>query len=230
MRYAAAARRRRTPFVILLALLGLASVAACQGFGPIYRSEVVVEHALPAAIQGETFTIRRSDESKPADAEFESYARLIAERLGEHGFHHAGDRIDGVDYLVLVDFEVFAVQTYKVAIPLAFQPIEGFIDEGGLIPDVVNEIALPRLAFASGRGGVGSVPHLRTEYTRVLTIEIVDRREPEAEDGKGVYKAIVVSTGWTKELPRVIPHMIHALFEVFPGESRLTRIVDVRAR
>ena len=46
---------------------------------------------------------------------------------------------------------------------------------------------------------------------------------------KKVYEAKVISSGSTSQLPEIVPVMIEALFEEFPGKSGSTRTVHTQS-
>jgi hypothetical protein len=69
--------------------------------------------------------------------------------------------------------------------------------------------------------GVGS----RTEYGRFLRLDLVDRAALVGGSVKKLYEGRVTSRGSSGQLSAVMPSMIRALFEDFPGKSGTTRTV-----
>lgn len=63
----------------------------------------------------------------------------------------------------------------------------------------------------------------QTEYTRVLILDIVDRQALAEGNIKKLYEGKVVSSGFSDQLGQVLPTMVKALFEDFPGQSGSTR-------
>jgi hypothetical protein len=62
-----------------------------------------------------------------------------------------------------------------------------------------------------------------TEYTRVLRLDIVDKQALAEGNIKKLYEGEVVSRGFSDQLVQVLPKMIKALFEDFPGQNGSTR-------
>ena len=63
----------------------------------------------------------------------------------------------------------------------------------------------------------------QTEYTRVLILDIVAKQGLAEGNIKKLYEGKVVSSGFSDQLVQVLPTMVKALFEDFPGQSCITR-------
>jgi hypothetical protein len=72
-------------------------------------------------------------------------------------------------------------------------------------------------------GAVGTGVKSHTEYTRFLRVDLLDKKALAEANIKKLYEAKVVSRGSSGQLPAVLPTMIKALFEDFPGKSASTR-------
>jgi hypothetical protein len=72
-------------------------------------------------------------------------------------------------------------------------------------------------------GVVGTRETSQTEYTRVLRLDIVDKQALTEGNIKKLYEGRVVSSGFSGQLVKVLPKMVKALFEDFPGQSDTTR-------
>jgi hypothetical protein len=72
-------------------------------------------------------------------------------------------------------------------------------------------------------GIVGTRETSETRYTRVLRLDIVDKQALTEGNIKKLYAGKVVSSGFSAELVQVLPMMVKALFEDFPGQSGSTR-------
>jgi hypothetical protein len=64
---------------------------------------------------------------------------------------------------------------------------------------------------------------VETQYTRVLRLDIVDKQALAEGNIKKLYEGKVVSSGFSDQLTKVLPEMVKALFEDFPGQSGSTR-------
>ena len=79
-------------------------------------------------------------------------------------------------------------------------------------------------------GVVGTGTTSYTRYTRYLSLDIIDKDSTLSEDKiNRVYEAKVISSGSTSQLPEIVPVMIEALFEEFPGKSGSTRTVHTQS-
>jgi hypothetical protein len=72
-------------------------------------------------------------------------------------------------------------------------------------------------------GPVGKRETSQTEYRRVLRLDIVDKQDFAEGNIKKVYEGRVVSSGFSDKLDKVLPKMVKALFEDFPGQSGSTK-------
>jgi hypothetical protein len=70
---------------------------------------------------------------------------------------------------------------------------------------------------------VGTREISQTGYTRVLRLDIVDKQALAEGNIKKLYEGKVVSSGFSDQLVKVLPEMVKALFEDFPGQSGSTR-------
>jgi hypothetical protein len=71
--------------------------------------------------------------------------------------------------------------------------------------------------------GCGNEETSQTEYTRVLRLDIVEKQALAEGNIKKLYEGKVVSSGFSGQLVQVLPTMVKALFEDFPGQSGTTR-------
>jgi hypothetical protein len=79
-------------------------------------------------------------------------------------------------------------------------------------------------------GVVGSGVGTRTEYTRVVQLEILEKEALLNGQVKKVYEGEVVSVGSTGQLSAVMPTLLQALFQNFPGESGQSKTVTLPIR
>jgi hypothetical protein len=69
---------------------------------------------------------------------------------------------------------------------------------------------------------VGTRETSETQYTRVLRLDIVDKQSFVEGSIKKLCEGKVVSRGFSDQLVKVLPEMVKALFEDFPGQSGST--------
>jgi len=198
---------------IVLGMIGLLS--ACSS---TFRSDVTRFHELPQS-QGESVTIVPTDPAKANSLEFASYANIVGGYLAQKGYVPAGD--GKADLIVALDYTV---------------------DEGNM---VVRDYG-PRFSFGYGYGAYRYHPYwyhpywrhgfyrssyywgyhdpfernMRSyvRYNRKLTMTI----RPNKEGAKNLFEGEVESRGRNRNLPKLMPHMVQALFTNFPGTSGTT--------
>jgi|GEM_PF-6551416 len=74
---------------------------------------------------------------------------------------------------------------------------------------------------APGQSGIFSGSY--REYSRVLWLSVVESKSVGSDNLNVLYGAQVNSSGLESQLPKVIPAMISALFNEFPGNNGETR-------
>jgi hypothetical protein len=189
----------------LLLLLG--------GCTPSLKSDVVTFHEGPLP-KGETIRVVPADPDKRGSLEFEHYAKLIREHLRKIGYTPvAQDQpsllLAEVDYGVSegvteVRTEPRGYAHYHFYYGRFYDPFYyGFYPTWTWQPEVVAQ----------------------TVYNRRLTLNIVS---PELDGTDRVlFEGRVQSTGSEQEIARVMPYMITAMFNNFPGESGVTKVVTI---
>ncbi len=168
-------------------------------------SDVTRFHNLPTP-DAETIEVVSMDPALQNSLEFGQYANLVGQHLGKVGYSPPNG----------------PTSKLIARIGYAIQTAEGII-EGG-----------PRTSVAIGasggsrHSGVGvgiSIPlgksEPRQEYVRILSLEIIRR-----SDGLKLYEGHVSSRG-QEGLPIIMPYLVDALFQDFPGETGTSNKVKV---
>jgi hypothetical protein len=192
-------------FVILLGSL-------LSGCTSSFRGEVARFHTLehPAS---ETIRVIAMNPADRRSLQFRTYADQIAERLGTIGY-----KVVGADEVAELTAEIY------------FE-----VDDGR------TEIrSWPRKAtwYHFRRGYYydpwyyGSHWHFPEVYSYVVftrSLEMLITRTDGVGEGKGevVFEGSVHSTGRSRDLTAIMPYMITAMFENFPGESGISKIVTI---
>jgi len=200
-------------FFILLGMVGL--ISACNN---TFRSDVSRFHELPQP-QGETVSIIPADPAKSTSLEFASYANIVGSYLASQGYVAA---VDGkADLIVELDYSV---------------------DDG----KVTARGSRSHFSFGYGYGSHFYHPYwypsywhygfyrdpfywrynsrfnrdVRSyiRYNRKLSMVI----RPNDEGKKNLFEGTVESKGRSNSLPKLMPHMVQALFSNFPGVSGST--------
>ena len=198
---------RRTMWYLLPVLLVL-TVAGCAGK---LEGDVVTFHQGPLP-RGETIQVVPGDPDKQGSLEFEHYAGLIREKLGRIGYTPVGPGEPA---------ELLAEVRYGVS--------------EGLTEIRTYDRGYARYHFYYGRyydpfyyGFYHSWEPEVTAYTvydRTLSMNIL--RPNEDGSSTVLFEGRVQSQGREREIAKVMPYMITALFTNFPGESGVTKIVSI---
>lgn len=190
--------------ISLIAGLGLL-LAACTS---AIRSDVARFHKLPAA-SGESFLIVAKDEAKDGSLEFEQYAGLIRARLMDAGYSPV---TEGTPELVVeVDYRISDGEEKIKSRPRASI---GF----GFGHYSYHHYSHP---FWPGYGAYASDIYSVTVYTRILEMDIV------RADGEKLFEGHAVSIGRDNKMPEIMPYLVQAMFTNFPGESGVTKVVEI---
>lgn len=194
----------------LLALPLLLLLGACTSS---LKSDVVTFHEGPLP-QGETIRVVPADPAKRGSLEFEHYAKLIREHLRKIGYTPVEQDQPSL-LLAEVDYGVSEGVTEVRTEPRGYAHYHfyygrfhdpfyyGFYPTWTWQPEVIAQ----------------------TVYNRRLTLNIVS---PELDGTDRVlFEGRVQSTGSEQEIARVMPYMITAMFNNFPGESGVTKVVTI---
>ncbi len=194
-------------------LLGTLFLSACAQ--PRVLTHVTRFHRLPSSGENRTFEI--ASPRKAGELEAEVYEKKIAEHLVDYGWRRTTAR--AADYLVSYDYEASGPREVHGMAPVygqvGFGPVVGFgtvhtVGRGGRRYGTVTYYSPPSY------GVVGAVPVSQTVYDRRLQITA------RGKNGAEVFQFRCQSTGGIPEISRVLPAMIDAAFDDFPGESGKT--------
>lgn len=171
-------------------------------------SDVTRFHMLPP-MAGERIAIVAKDEQKAGSIEFARYADLASEGLSRFGYRLAGE--GPPDYIVLIDY---------------FQRLVTVPDDGerGRMSVGVGGGSSGHTSVGVGIGTSFDVGGGRRQVAaRTFILELEARRT-----GERLFEGRVQSQGPTENFADVMPYMIDALFDRFPGNSGETNTVKVK--
>lgn len=199
-------------FAALVLTFGL---AACVS--PKYVvSDITRHHSLPRAPSGESFVIVATDDDQEESLAFDAYAGLIAQRLSGLGLKSFGGESASPDLVVTLKWSV-----------------------EGPSPDVKSRSTRGGFGFGYGFGyrngpfgyGYGDPYDSRTTtkqmYVRIVDLVIYDGMTYNTENPTRVFEGSAVSTGTNGQIDPVMPYIVQAIFDQFPGASGETRTVRV---
>ena len=188
-------------------------LAACAS--PKYVvSDITRHHSLPSAPSGESFSIVALDDEQEESLAFDAYSDLIAKRLSGLGLKTFGDESATPDLIVTLKWSV-----------------------EGPSPDVKSRNSGFGFGYGFGYGpshfgyGFGS-PYenriaTRQMYTRRVDLVFYDGLTYNTENPERVFEGSAVSTGTNGQIDPVMPYIVQAIFDQFPGASGETKTVRI---
>lgn len=203
----------RLPRQALAAGLVVFGLAACAS--PKYVvSDVTRHHSLPRAPSGETFAVVAAEENQDESLAFGAYADLISQRLSGLGLRTFNGESATPDIVVTLSWEI-----------------------EGPSPDVKSRNSGFGYGFGFGNRysrfgyGYGYPSESRTStkqmFVRRVEVVIYDGMTYNTENPERVFEGSAVSTGTNGQIDPVMPYIIQAIFDQFPGASGETKTVRI---
>lgn len=198
---------------MLSAAFAVFALAACAS--PKYVvSDVTRHHSLPRAPSGETFAVVAAEDAQDESLAFGVYADLISQRLSSLGLSTFGGERATPDMVVTLSWDI-----------------------EGPSPDVKSRNSGFGYGFGFGNRysrfgyGYGYPSENRTStkqmFVRRVEVVIYDGMTYNTENPKRVFEGSAVSTGTNGQIDPVMPYIIQAIFDQFPGASGETKTVRV---
>ena len=201
---------------VLPLMLALSFLAGCAAQ---VSSDVARFHRLPKP-NGETFQIEPMDQAKVGSLEFGQYANMVGDKLVGVGYKAtpAGQK---PDLIVKLDYSISKGQVRVRSYPGT--GYWGYPYGPRWYPYFYD----PFYPYGYGYG-FGMEPDIRSEvyYTRRLRMDI----ERPAEAGKAaerLFEGRVDSEGQDNRMTVVMPYLIKAMFDNFPGPSGVTQHIVI---
>jgi len=191
---------------LLVATVLLAMLSGCA----LLRSQVAVVHQLPKDLSGTTYVMIPFKEQE-GRLEHKAYEETVRQELNAKGF-----RETTVDQAQTVVFFAYGIDKGR-AVDSSYPIIGQTGVETCTSTSCLDSSPWPTY------GVVGTRETRQTEYTRVLRLDIVDKQALAEGNIEKLYEGKVVSNGSSNQLMKVLPTMVKALFEDFPGQSGSTR-------
>jgi Domain of unknown function (DUF4136) len=199
---------------LLVATLLLAMLSGCA----LLRSQVAVFHQLPKDPSGTTYVMIPFKEQE-GSLEHKAYEEAVRQELNAKGF-----RETTVDQAQTVVFLAYGIDTGRKV--HSSYPIIG--QTGATTCNTFD--GMPHESYGCydsspwpTYGVVGTRKTRETQYTRNLRLDIVDKQAFTEGNIKTLYVGRVVSSGFSDRLDKILPEMVKALFEDFPGQSGSTK-------
>ncbi len=203
-------------FARTVAFVGVAALLLA-GCAARFKSDVARFYT-PALPKGETFQVVASDPAKVGSLEFAQYAELVRNKLIAQGYRPAAQ---GETPTLDVRLD-YGVSTGREQIRSTPTPAFGFY---GLAPyGYYGYYPYGRYGFGGYGAFGGSDISSRTIYTRGLNLEITKAGKPEEK----LFEGRALSDGTDGRLTEVVPYLVQAMFEDFPGQSGVTQRVVIK--
>lgn len=202
----------------LLLLLFLALLTGCAG---LVQSNVAVFHEFPAAPSKVKYAAIPFKDQQ-GNLEYKSYERLIKEELAKRGFVEVS--AEEADVVMFFSYGIDSGKEVVSSYPIFGQTGTSSSYTSGTVTSYGNYATYSGTTYNRPTYGVvGSGVTSDTKFTRFLKVELLESSALAKGDIKKIYEAKVVSSGSNNQVAVVMPTMIRALFEDFPGKSGSTR-------
>jgi hypothetical protein len=201
----------RTAALLFAALL----VSSCT---TVMRGDVVTFHDGPMPA-GETIRVVAANPDIQASLEFRTYITLINEQLSRVGYKPTTD--DKAQLLAVVDYSVVPDST-RVSVNSSQAFVHYGFNYGRNSPFYFGASNYWGSGFGPSYWGPETYTS-RTGYLRTLLLNI----ERNDKDHERLFEGHVQSSGMQNLLPQIMPYMITAMFQNFPGENGVTKVVTI---
>lgn len=192
-------------FKIISPVVFIALLSSCTSS---VKNNVTRFHQLPPP-NGASIEVIAMDPQLQQSIEFGTYANMIGQKLGVFGYSPPQNN----------------TSLYVAEITYEIQPLRGAIIEGRSPVTIGVGVGSGGgyrggtsmgVGISSGFGGSGA----RMEYISLLSLNII-----RLSDGTRLYEGRVEGRSKDNNLSNVMPFMIDALFQDFPGESGASNMV-----
>jgi len=195
---------------------------ANTGCGSIgFTVQVESFHNLNAADDQKIYAFVPTPEQKKS-LEYKTYQGIVRTSLNKYGFIETPK--DEALYLIEFYYSISGPQKNVGSTPIYGQT--------GVISSRTTG-TVSRSGYFSGKtthtptyGVVGSQSYSYSTFTRTLGLNIFEK----GSEAQHVYEGRAISTGSSGSLSRIIPVLVEALFQDFPGESGKARKVTIREK
>lgn len=206
---------------LLLAII----CAALAGCGQFIRSHVSVFHEMPAG-PSPTYAFLQFKEQE-GSLEHRTYENLLRQQLTAKGYREVP--LEKADLIAFIQYGIDAGTQVAYSYPIMGQTGVASSYTTGRVQSYGSGYATysGTTYNTPTYGVVGTGSGSRTEYSRFVRLDLVDRTALAGGNIKKLYEGRVTSQGYSGQLSAVMPAMVRALFEDFPGKSGSTKSITL---
>ena len=203
-----------------LAALATAAVMLLSGCATTIHSNVTAFNDWPADIQDKTYAFEAPQGAEDT-LEYRNYQVLVANQLGQLGFHQAAD---GQQPKLLVGMKYFTIDhPVRVLQEDPFSgPYWGGYGRWGYSHWGYSRFAYRPYFYDPYRFGPNYVQEtIKHQYQRQLRVTI------NSTNGAKLYDVTVQNTSSVQATPQVMPALVQSAFTGFPGQNGVPRTIDI---
>jgi len=198
---------------------------ALSGCAAMLQARVSSFHNLASGQAVQTFAVVPYDWQN-GSLEFQTYEQRITAELNSKGFQSVP--LEQAQFVIFLTYAIDSGQNVSYSYPIFGQTGVSSANTYGTVNSYGNTATYSgTTTYTPTYGVVGSGTGSRTEYKRVVRLEILDKAALVAGDVRKVYEGEVVSAGSTGQLSAVMPTLLTALFKDFPGKSGQSKTVSL---
>lgn len=215
-------RRFATRGLVLLAVVLLANLTGCATY---VRTDINSFHSPDFATQGVAIAVTPSDQQFKNSLEFQHYKIKLEARLREQGFNVVDDE-KSARYLARLGYHINDGETKVESTPEFGQVGYDAVFYTHAVRNQDGSTSYVRSAhWVPSYGIVGSSTRSYTNFTTIITIDIVDQEQLKEDIPAKVFELKARSQGACGIVSRIYDEMLQAIFTNFPGENdRVDRI------
>lgn len=203
----------RTIVAVFLAL----TMSGCA----MVKSNIAVFHELPVRAEPIKYAALPLKDQE-GSLEYKAYAQHIKAEMNKKGF--AETSIDEAEVVLFFDYGIDSGKEVVSSYPIIGRTGTSSSYTSGSVSSYGGYATYSGTTYNTPTYGVvGTGATSGTVFSRYLRLDLVDRATLSTGKVKKVYEAQVTSAGSGGQIAAVMPTMIKALFEDFPGKSGSTR-------
>lgn len=196
----------KTILKLIFSIFFLAMIAGCS-FSTVYTK--ITPFYSEELKSYKTYKIIPSNGQENSLA-FKEYTRLIESKLSKAGLKYAED----AELVMQINFGIDNGKTITTTAPVYGQKGGDMTTTHGSY----NNQEFSKTTYTVPTYGiVGTTPYKTTEYTKYMTVDIFD-----AKTNKKIYEARATNQDETSEIIEMVPYLINAIFDDFPGKNGKT--------